>query len=517
MSVMGLDLGGSGAKAAAFDLSGRLLAAAKTPYAFVPTGDGCAELEPDCLWESLKSSIIEVANSEDVAKDPVKAIGISVAGEAMVPVGRNGDALYNTIATPDPRGREYVPKLDQSIGAARIYEMTGQPLDNYWTLIRALWLRDHVPDVFNRTWKFALWQEYVLLRLGLDPVLEWSNAARTLAFDIRAHDWWGRILDDVGIDSSSFARLVPPGTPVGWLGPGGPELDLSPETLIVAGGFDQCCASLGAGLTDSSVASIGTGSVEAVAIATTQPPMNEGLRAANFSTSPHLCDGQFLTIGSSFTAGSLLRWYTEVLAADELGQAKQRHLDVYELVFRGVSSEPSALLVLPHLAGGFSPHRDPGSKGAILGLTLDTPRGELLRGLLEGMAFELRMILESAELHGLQVHELRNSGGGAKSPEWMQIKADVLGRPIATVSVTDSAPLGAAVLAAVAVDEYPNCSSAVEAMVHVEHVYHPEPLAADLYKERFELYRDLYPAIARFHHSLRHERSQEYIPGAVPA
>jgi len=324
-----------------------------------------------------------------------------------------------------------------------------------------------------------------------------------MAYDIHAGDWSEAILHGVGVDENVFARVVASGAPAGELGrERANELGLPPGTIVTTGGFDQCCAALGAGVIDSSVASIGTGSVEALHVFTAGPHLTEDFRRANLCVSPHVTSLGYLTIGTSFAAGSLLRWYAEALDGHSQTGGDPPGEDAFDAIMRSVPAQPSHLLVLPHLSGAFSPVRDPASKGAILGLQTTTAKPELLRGLLEGTAFELRRIIDSVETGGVAVDNLRNTGGGAKSFPWPQIKADVLGRTVATTRVKDSSSLGAAILAAVSIEEFPDCRAAVDSMVHVDRVYEPDPSLSRRYDDRYELYRNLQATTGQFHHAL---------------
>jgi xylulokinase len=515
MSFLGLDIGGSGCKAVAFTAEGRPLAAGYVEYALVRPRPGWLEFDTDVQWRALAAAVRQVTAHEAVRRDRIVALGISVAGEAVVPVDPRGRPLYNSIATPDLRGSEFVAWWDERLGARRIYEITGQTLDGIYALNRALWFREHMPQVYRETWKFLCWEDLLLVRLGLPPAIDHSLASRTMAFDIRRRDWSGEILDLAGLGPEMWAELAPSATVVGEVAPDvADDLGLPPGVKAVTGGFDQVCAALGAGVVRPGLTSIGTGSVEAVSTAVSeQSPLDaEALRAGNFILASHAVPGLLLIVGASFTAGSLLRWYRDTLGAEERAAARERGRDVFEIISETVPDEPSSLLVLPHFAGSFNPYRDPLSRGAILGLTLATTRPQLLRGLLEGTALEVRLIADALSRAGIVVgrtsegaaglQPLRVVGGGSRSRPWLQIKADVLNRAVAPMRVSEAGCLAGAICAATATGAYPSLPAAAEAMTGMGDLVTPSPAPAALYEQRFALYRQLYPAIAEIQRAL---------------
>jgi xylulokinase len=483
MSYMGLDLGGSGAKAAAFASDGSVLAAAKVPYAIESPRRGCRELNPEAQWEAVADAIRAVTSTDVIRHNRIKAMGISVAGEAVVPVAEDRTPLYNSVPSFDLRGCEYVPLLQDRIGEEEIFRITGQPLDGMYSLMRILWFRDKMPEIFRKTWKFCLWQELVLLRLGLEPSIDYSNAARTLAFDIHTSKWSAVILEALDIADDLFAPPVPQGSALGTVGGRiADELGLPSNCVVVAGGLDQSTASLGLGVVDNKTTAIGTGSVEAVSI----PVRNtDALRSEGeqyLFVTPY-SPGGFLGTGLNFTAGSAIEWFRSLVGAVSVDEMALPDGDPVEYL------APPSVFVLPQFAGSFSPRRNTAARAAILGLSLATTRADLLKALIVGLVFELRLTIEGMERAGLAVSEIRNGGGGSRSDLWMRLKATILNRPIWLPQVVDSSCLGAALLAGVADGTFSDCSSAVMAMVRMERQYEPESVVAGEYDGRYEEYR----------------------------
>jgi xylulokinase len=483
MSFMGLDLGGSGAKAAAFSVDGSLLAAAKVPYVIESPRPGCLELNPGAQWNALAEAIRAVTSSDPIRHNPITAVGISVAGDAVVPVAADRSPLYNSMPSFDPRGSEYVPLLQERVGEEEIFRITGQPLDGMYSLMRILWFRDEIPEIFHKTWKFCLWQELVLIRLGLEPSIDYSNAARTMAFDIHSKQWSATILDSLDLADSLFAPVVPQGEILGCVSHTvADELGLARNCIVVAGGLDQSTAGLGLGVVDARSTAIGTGSVEAISVPVQATESLRRVGGEYFFVTPYL-PGGFLGTGLNFTAGSAIEWLR--------GLTGGVPLEELEPVAGGLLDNAGApsVFVLPQFAGSFSPRRNKAARAAMLGLSLDVTGPDIFRALIVGLVFELRLTIESMERAGLRVSEIRNGGGGSRSDYWMRLKATVLNKPIWLPEERDSSCLGAALVAAVGSGMFRNCSSAAAAMVRMARQYEPESSVVGEYDARYEEYR----------------------------
>jgi xylulokinase len=478
---MGLDLGGSGAKALAFDERGVLIARSKVPYAPVSTAPGSLEFDPEAQWTALVEAI-RGCSARIGPRRTVLAMGVSAAGEAVLPVDRGGHHLANSIASVDPRGSDQARTLAEHIGIEELYRITGQPPDGMYAICRAMWFRQNRPALFAKTWKFLLWHEYVLLRLGLPPILDRPNAARTMAYDIATGDWSASVLDAAGMEESCFAPVADPFTVVGEIAAGtAEELGIASSPLVVVAGFDQACATLGAGVTREGVGYVGSGSVEALATVTNRTPQSELLRSGGFSTGPAIPPGSFLTVGGNFGAGNLVAWLAELLSGPRSRPGR------YPLLMPRKRPEgDSDVMVIPHVYGAFSPHRDPSRRAAIVGAAGGTSRDDIMWAAMEGIAFQLRSMVRCMEEAGLALSRVRNSGGGAGSELSVQLRADILGRPVETLKVADTAPLGAAIAAAIGAGTFPDAESAVAAMVHVRNTFEPDTRRERDYGDRYE-------------------------------
>jgi len=493
MNYMGIDVGSSGCKAVVFDRAGKELSSAYREYDVVFTDDGGAELNSDEVMAKCLEVIKEAASGSEAAS--VKGLGIASQGEAFTALGEDGKALCNAMISSDTRSASYIDTWTEKLGVEELYRITGHTAHPMHTLFKLMWLKDHHPDVWKQAGKFLCFEDLLHYRLGVDPAMAWSLAGRTMMFDVRKHDWDPTILAAVGLSRAHLARALPSGSVAGRVdGQIASKLNLAEEVFVVTGGHDQTCAGLGAGVTEPGVAMYATGTVECILPAFAKPTFTRELRQSNLCTYDHAVDGMYVTIAFSLTGGNILKWFRDEFGALEVAEAGKTGRNAYELLLEQLGESPTGLMVLPYFTPSGTPYFDIETPGAILGLRLSTKRGEVLKALLEGVAFEMRLNLDILKQAGCEIHELRAIGGGARSTIWTQIKADVIGKPIKTCDVTEAGCFGAAMLACAADTRRPLRELADE-WVNVVSTVHPDPARAEAYSRRFDLYRRVYPAV----------------------
>jgi len=493
VSYLGLDVGTTGSKAVILDADGNLLSTAYREYPLMTPLPGGAEIDSVRVCQACLDVIREAAAA--CPNDPVRGIGISSQGEAFTPVSADGRILANAMVSSDARAESIVAPWSQQFGPQRLYEITGHTSHPMFTLFKLLWLRDHQPDVWQAAAKFYCFEELIQWRLGLKPAISWPLAGRTMLFDVRKHEWDADILSEVGLDSTRLAPAVPSGTPVGSIPPSvAGELGLPEGVPVVAGGHDQPCGALGAGVVEPGVAMYATGTVECICPAFDRPMLEESFFKSNLCTYDYTAGGMYTTVLFSLTGGNLLQWFRDQWGQAEVEEAERTGANTYDILLGDMESEPTELLALPYFTPSGTPYFDAKTPGALLGLRMGTTRGQVLRALLEGIALEMRLNVDILEDAGLNVREFRAIGGGAKNLMLTQLKADVLGRPITTMAVTEAGCLGAAMLACVA-DTGTPLSQLVETWVKPQSVVEPDAKRAAFYGERFQAYKELYPVI----------------------
>ena len=497
MSYLGLDVGTTGCKAGVFDADGRLSALAYREYPLLAPEPGWAEIDSARVGEACLEVIREAADA--CPKDPVRAMGISSQGEAFTPVGPNGEILGNAMVSSDARAQPLVETWGRQLGARRLYEATGHTPHPMFTIFKLRWLREHKPDVWAAAAKFYCFEDLIQMHLGLEPAISWPLAGRTMMFNVATHRWEPGILAELDLDGGRLARLMPSGSVVGTVASRvAQHLGLPEGVIVVAGGHDQPCGALGAGAVEPGMAMYATGTTECICPALGQPVFQDELFRSNICTYDYTLDGMYTTVLFSLTGGNLLRWFRDEWGQSEVEEAGRTNADPYDLIIGRMAPEPTGLLVLPYFTPSGTPYFDSQLPGAVLGLRLTTTRGEFLRALLEGVALEMRLNVDILQRAGLELREFRAIGGGAKNRALTQLKADVLGRPVTTLAVTEAGCLGVAMLACAA-----HCgTSPVElarTWVRPQEVVEPDPRRSAHYEERFGAYRELYPALREFH------------------
>ena len=496
MSYLGLDVGTSGCKAVIFNDAGQELAQAYREYPTLAPEVGWAEIDSVRVGDGCLEVIREAVAA--CPGDPVVALGISSQGEAFVPIGADGRALCNAMVSSDTRSLAIVRRFTESFGREKLYRITGHTPHPLFSLFKIMWIRENWPDVWSKAVKFYCMEDFIQFRLGVkEPAIAWPLASRTMLYDVMGHEWNPELLDAAGLDRSRLARPVPAGEVVGEVSPQvARSLGLAEGVKVVAGGFDQPNAGLGAGAIKPGQAMYATGTVECITPAFENAAFKDVLMDSNLSTFDHTYPGLYSTVAFSLTGGNILRWYRDNWAQTEVAAAKQNGVNAYQLILDGMPKEPSSLMVLPHFTPTGTPHFDPEATGAIVGLRMTSTRGEVLRALLEGVAFEMRLNLDIMDKAGWTINELRAVGGGARNRDWTQLKADVLGKPITTVSVTEAGCLAMAMLACAATTGR-GLTDLVDSWVQTTSVVEPNVGHVAYYDKRFKLYRELYPTLRR--------------------
>ena len=492
MSLLGIDVGTTGCKAAAFSLDGRPIAQAYREYPTLHPQDGWAELDSRRVVALIKETIAEVAAR--TSRDPVTALCASSMGEAMTPVSASGDILGGCMLQTDVRGSDLLAECLAGLGQEAFFEINPNILGPNYTLPKLLWLKKHRPRLYAEADRFLLWGDMVLAALGCEPLTSFSLANRTLLFDIRREDWSDALLDRAGIDRRKLPRCVPSGTVAGTVANrAADELGLPRGTAAVVGGHDQCCNSLGVGIDRPGMAVCGIGTVECITPTYDHIPPAAAMLGCGLNVEHHVLPGLYVSFLYN-QAGSLVRWFRDTFAA-----ADRRLLaggeDIYDVLAREMPPEPTRLLVLPYFEPTGSPRFMTDVAGAIVGLKTATTRGEILKAIMECVTFYFVESLDSLRRLKIDTSEFVATGGGARSDAWLQIKADVFGVPFVRPAFTECGVLGAAILAGAATGRFATCAEGIARFVRRDRVFEPDAGRHAIYVERIAAYQRLYPAL----------------------
>jgi xylulokinase len=501
MSLLGLDIGITGCKAVAFSVTGEMLAQSYCEYPLYQPHPGWMELDPVEVWDAVRGVIRRVTAA--IPGDPVRALSISTHGESVLPLDGQGRPLYRFITAIDTRAGEQTRWWGERLGKERLFRITGMPLHPMYTVNKLMWLRQHEPDIFAAAHRFLCMQDFFFHQLGLPPTMDYTLAARTMAFDVTRLAWSEEILALTQLDVERLSRVLPSGTTVGQVAAGvAGELGLAPGAVAVTGGHDQPCGALGCGAITGGIAMDSTGTVECVAVASPKLTLEAELVESNLPIAPHTAPNMYCILAYTSTGGGLLRWYRDNFAAAEQQEAEQTGRDVYDLILQQATPGPSPVLILPHFVGSGTPWMDPDSKGAILGLDFSKSKGQVVKGILDSVTYEIKQNLDVMEEAGIALRELRAIGGGAKSPLWLQTKADIFGKPVVAMDVSEAACLGVAILAGVATGVFPSVEAGTAQMVRVKRTYQPDMEKHERYMEKAQVFARVYPALAEINHQL---------------
>ncbi len=491
MSLMGIDVGTTGCKAAVFTEDGQLLASAYREYDYRKPHPGWAEWDATEVWHHIKQVIRRAA--QECAGDPIEALAVSSLGEALVPVTADREILGPSILNFDRRGEAFVDGLRERVSPERLYRINGNLWGNHYSLTKLIWLKTHQRSLYERADYFLLWGSFVPFMLGADPVVDSSLANRTMLFDLETETWSKELLGLADIDAGKLPRLVASGTVIGTVSaPMAEELGLPRDVSIVCGAHDQCATALGCGVIDEGRAVCGMGTFTCITPVFGRRRDTSAMLEQGLNTEHHAVPGKYVSFLYN-QGGSIVKWFRDTFAGAEKQALSGPEL--YGKLFAEMPDGPSVLLVLPHFALTGPPGFIADSSGVIIGLKLDTPRGAVLKGILEGTMFYLRECVESLPKTEIEITSYRAVGGGSRADRWLQLCADIIGRPFTRPRITEAGALGAAIIAGVGTGRFPSYRAGIAAMVEPDRTFEPDEAEHRRYQGKFEHFKQLWPSM----------------------
>jgi xylulokinase len=496
MNLLGIDVGTTGCKVALFSLQGVMLASAYCEYDAQSPHPGWAQLDSAAIWEAVKIAIRSVTAAAQGAE--IGAVSVSSLAEAAVPVTEDRQILGPSLLNFDTRGEEFMPELAAILPNERLYPINGNTIGNHYTLTKLKWMRAHQPELYDRTYKFLHWSDFVAFMLGADPVVDYSLANRSLLFDIHSGDWSDDLLEAAGLERSKLPATAPSGTVIGTVAAHiAADLGLPPGVRIVSGAHDQCATAVGCGVVDPGSTVYGMGTYHCITPVFASLPDTQMMIERGLNTEHHAIPGRYVCFIYN-QGGALVKWFRDTFASSEHHQAEAEGRSVYPALFAEISAEPSSVMVLPHFAPTGPPRFIADSAGVITGLHLGTRRGEVLKGIIEGVAFYLKEVVDSLPATGIKIENYRAVGGGSRSDAWVQTCADIFGQPFTRPVVTEAGALGAAIIAGVGSGIFESYTQAVAAMVSLERTFEPDLARHARYQARYRYYQRLGPLMADY-------------------
>lgn len=482
MLYMGIDVGSSGCKASVVNEKGELICYSERRYSF-SYEDGRSELDPNEVFAKVIQAIKELTSKQDL--NGIVTLSVTSFGEMFILLDENRNVLCNSISYNDRRGREEAEAVSIKFGNDKIYSITGATVNGMYSLPKLLWIKENRPDLYGKAKKICLFADFILIKLGAEFHMDYSLAARTLMFDVKNRCWSKSILEYAGIEEEKLSKPVSSGTVVGKINTRiSEDLGLPRDVLLLAGGHDQSCAALGAGIIREGMALDGMGSNECIVPSFDSLMINESMKESNLVCIPYIIPDMYVTYAFNRTCGTVLDWYRGMLG------------DIsYEELFGEMEKNPSKLLLLPHFAGAATPYMDDDAVGAMVGLHLGVSRKEITKSLIEGFNYEIMTNIQCLKNAGFQVRELYVSGGMSRNDRVLQIKADMLGIPIYRLENSQTGTMAMAILGSVVTGAYRDISDAAAGLVRSDRVFEPDQRQYDEYQHLFERYQKMYTAV----------------------
>jgi xylulokinase len=471
VSLIGIDLGSSNVKVAAYSVDGRLLASARRLVGTARTAEGHSEVDVFESRTAFELALAEVAADAAVRADPPVAISFSSSGREVFPVAEDGTPLGPCLMTADSRGDDVAAVTAARRSPEEWFRLTGHVPRRMDPVNRALWWRATRPEIAAKARWFMNWHEYYALLLSGRPVVDWSNAGAWTTYDVATAAWSADRVAETGVDSRWLPEIQPNASPIGPILPTiARRLRLPADTLIVTGAWDAFAAGVGAGSVDVGVVALACGTWHSFTV-----PVERGWPAdlvhEGVNVCPHPGPTRFGLLSTNPNGMSVIDWARELLrmSIPELEQGLAESPGRPSPVFTD-----AALTPLPHRPGG-------GSGTTFRGVTLATSRVDFIRALLEAIAGEFAATIEMLRGRGVPTTLVRATGGGAHLDWWLQLHADVCGLPFEVVAQDEPGAFGAALLAGVGAGLYPSVSDAVARLVTVSRRFEPDRTRGKLY------------------------------------
>ena len=480
--VLGVDFGGGSCKATLLSESGVVAATANTEYPTIFMGSAGREQNPKDWYRAAVKNIRIVLKKSGVNAADVVCLAFDAATHTAVLLDDDFQIVRNAVYWTDTRCTFQTAKLEAMFGHD-LFARCKHKIDTIWTFPELLWVKENEPENFKRIKKIMLPKDYLAYKLSGTHSCDMSDASGMLLLDVKNRCWSKEMLEICGVTEEQMPKLFESYETVGTLKPElAKELGIPESCKIVAGAGDNAAAAVGTGTVGDGMCNISLGTSGTIFISSKE-----------FGVDPHNAlhafahaDGHYHLMGCMLSAASCNKWWMdEILGTKDYSgeQAKIEKLGENNVFF------------LPYLMGERSPHNNPNARGTFIGLTMDSTRADMTQAVLEGVAFAIRDSFEVAKSLGIQIERTKICGGGAKSPLWKKMIANILNIKVDVIESEEGPALGGAMLAAVANGEFASVEEAAAKIVKVIDTVEPEPELAAKYEERYQKFVKIYPAV----------------------
>lgn len=481
MLYIGVDLGTSAVKLLLMDENGNIQKIVSKEYPLYFPKPGWSEQHPKDWYIKSMEGMKELTSECDKSQ----VAGISFGGQmhGLVALDKDDQVIRPAILWNDGRTGKQTEYLNQVIGKDKLSEYTANIAFAGFTAPKILWMKEIEPGNYKKITKIMLPKDYLAYRLSGSFCTDVSDASGMLLMDVKNRCWSKEMLEICGITEEQLPKLYESYEVVGTLKPDvANELGFSESVKVIAGAGDNAAAAVGTGTVGDGRCNISLGTSGTIFISSEKFGVDEHNALHSFAHA----DGHYHLMGCMLSAASCNKWWNEEILGTKDYVAEQA--DIKKL-------GENRVFYLPYLMGERSPHNDPNVRAMFIGMSMDTTRADMTQAVLEGVAFGLRDSLEVAKSLGIQIDRTKICGGGAKSPLWRKIIANVMNLKVDVIESEEGPALGGAMLAAVGCGEYPDVETIAEKLVKVVDTVEPEPELVAKYEERYQQFRKLYPAV----------------------
>lgn len=487
MYFLGIDVSTTATKALLIDSSGSVVAVSATEYSFETPRPLWSEQHPDLWWDGTQKSIHAVIEKSGVDASQIGGIGLTGQMHGLVLLDESGNVLRPSILWNDQRTQPQCDEIHACIGRERFIQITGNVALTGFTAPKILWVKENEPEVYTKAAHVLLPKDFVRYKLTGLFAMDKADGAGTVLMDLKNRDWSDEVLSALNIPRSWMPPLYEGPQITGTITPEAAAVTgLKVGTPVMAGGGDQAAQAVGVGAVREGVIALTLGT-SGVVFATTSGAFIEP--EGRLHAFCHSVPERWHLMGVMLSAAGSLRWYRDTFAPG---------MEYNDLLAPAADLSPGAdgLLFLPYLTGERTPYPDPLARAAFIGLTVRHSMAHCTRAVLEGVAFGLKDSFELMKSAGLaKIEQVRVSGGGARSPLWRQILADVFESELVTVNTTEGAAYGAALLAGVGAGHWSDVSAACDAVVQITGRTFPSEQKVQEYRRIYQLYQELYPTL----------------------
>lgn len=494
---LGVDVGTSGTKTLAMQEDGTILASATEEYPLYSPHPGWSEQNPEDWWQATIKSIRKVLKAGKIKAADVKGIGLSGQMHGSVFLDKRHEVIRPALLWNDQRTAAECVEIEQRTGGRKkLIKLVANPALTGFTAPKILWLRNHEPRHFDKTVQVLLPKDYIRFRLTGEFATEVSDASGTLLLNVKRRNWSRPLLSKLELDESLLPTVYESEDVSGQLHEEAARLlGLTKGVAVVGGGGDQAAGAVGNGIVKKGVISATMGTSGVVFAHSDEVQIDPEGRVHTFC---HAVRDKWHVMGVVLSAGGSLQWYRNQLCEQQVAVAKRQKVDPYELITAQAEQAPpgsEGLFFLPYLTGERTPHADPDARAAWIGLSLRHGRPHLSRAVMEGATYAMRDSLEIIKELNIPVREIRLSGGGARSPFWRQLQADIYGQKVVTINAEEGPAYGVALLAAAGTGAYKDVVEACSSTIRVVQSTSVNTKSKRIYNQAYPVFRDLYTSL----------------------